>query len=55
VRFTIPQVSGWVGSTAVSAAWQTVAGLDIAAGAVPAPGAVTVLLGAGLLRRRRRG
>jgi hypothetical protein len=57
VRFNIPQVSGWVGSTAVSAAWETVAGVDIAAGAmpVPAPGAAAVLLGAGLLRRRRRG
>lgn len=57
VRFNIPQVSGWVGSTAVSAAWETVAGVNIAAGAmpVPAPGAAAVLLGAGLLRRRQRG
>ena len=56
VRFTIPQVSGWAGATAVSAAWETVAGVDIAAGAMPmpAPGAAAVLLGAGLLRRRRR-
>ena len=54
VRFNIPQVSGWAGATAVSAAWQTTPNLAIAAGAVPAPGAVAVLIGAGLVRRRRR-
>ncbi|MBU3682973.1 MAG: hypothetical protein FGM39_02970 [Phycisphaerales bacterium] len=54
VRFNIPQVSGWAGATAVSAAWQTTPNLAIAAGAVPAPGAVAVLIGAGLVGRRRR-
>lgn len=55
IQFSIPSSSSpFTGATAVAAAWQNTAGLGINAGAVPAPGAIAVILGAGLLRRRRR-
>jgi hypothetical protein len=54
-QFNIPSRSSpFTGATAVAAAWQNTAGLGINAGAVPAPGAIAAILGAGLLRRRRR-
>ena len=55
IQFSIPSRSSpFTGATAVAAAWQNTAGLGINAGAVPAPGAIAVILGAGLLRTRRR-
>ncbi len=55
IQFSIPSRSSpFTGATAVAAAWQNTAGLDINAGAVPAPGAIAAILGAGLLRTRRR-
>jgi hypothetical protein len=55
IQFSIPSRSSpFTGATAVAAAWQNTAGLGINAGAVPAPGAIAAILGAGLLRRRRR-
>ena len=55
IQFSIPSSSSpFTGATAVAAAWQNTAGLGINAGAVPAPGAVAAILGAGLLRTRRR-
>ena len=55
IQFSIPSRSSpFTGATAVAAAWQNTAGLGINAGAVPAPGAIAVILGAGLLRPRRR-
>ena len=54
IQFSIPSSSSpFTGATAVAAAWQNTAGLGINAGAVPAPGAVAAILGAGLLRTRR--
>ena len=55
IQFSIPSSSSpFTGATAVAAAWQNTAGLGINAGAVPAPGAIAAILGAGLLRTRRR-
>ena len=55
IQFSIPSGNApFTGATAVAAAWQNTAGLDINAGAVPAPGAIAAILGAGLLRTRRR-
>ncbi|MFM8785183.1 MAG: hypothetical protein ACKOFI_08550 [Phycisphaerales bacterium] len=55
ILFSIPSSSSpFTGATAVAAAWQNTAGLGINAGAVPAPGAIAAILGAGLLRTRRR-
>ena len=55
IQFSIPSRSSpFTGATAVAAAWQNTAGLGINAGAVPAPGAIAAILGAGLLRTRRR-
>ena len=55
IQFSIPSSSSpFTGATAVAAAWQNTAGLGINAGAVPAPGAIAAILGAGLLRSRRR-
>lgn len=55
IQFSIPSSSSpFTGATAVAAAWQNTASLGINAGAVPAPGAIAVILGAGLLRPRRR-
>ena len=55
IQFSIPSSSSpFTGATAVAAAWQNTAGLGINAGAVPAPGAIAAILGAGLMRTRRR-
>ena len=55
IQFSIPSGNApFTGATAVAAAWQNTAGLGINAGAVPAPGAIAAILGAGLLRTRRR-
>ena len=57
IQFSIPSSSSpFTGATAVAAAWQNTAGLGINAGEmpVPAPGAIAAVLGAGLLRTRRR-
>ena len=55
IQFSIPSNSSpWTGATAVAAAWENNAGVAINAGAVPAPGAIAVVVGAGLLRSRRR-
>ncbi|MFM9146156.1 MAG: hypothetical protein ACKORL_12590 [Phycisphaerales bacterium] len=55
IQFSIPSSSSpFTGATAVAAAWQNTAGMGINAGAVPAPGARAAILGAGLLRTRRR-
>ena len=57
MRFAMgPQGAAGVGPTrtVVDFAWENVAGASIAAGAVPAPGALALLGVAGLASRRRR-